>query len=121
MKIKVVIVTGSRKWKSAKQIIALKAALNEADPDMIVHGGALGADSVAHTWCKNNGKISKVYFPDYDKHGKGAPLKRNIRMLEDYPEALVIACPFPDSRGTYHTMQGADDRYMDVQVVPHGQ
>lgn len=114
-----VIVTGSRKWTSMGHIRRLKAVLDELCPDIIVHGGALGADSIAHAWCKNNGKKSFVYFPNYDKHGKGAPLKRNILMLEEHEEATVVACPLPDSRGTYHTMGLAQDRDMVVRVVPH--
>lgn len=117
--IKIVIVTGSRSWTSMARIRMLKAVLDDLNPDIIVHGGALGADSIAHTWCKNNGKKSFVYFPDYDTHKKGAPLKRNILMLEDYPEATVVACPLPESRGTYHTMNGAEDRGMEIITVPH--
>ena len=116
---RVVIVTGSRSWTSMALIRKLKAALDELNPDVVVHGGALGADSVAHAWCRTNGKKAFVYFPDYAAHPRGAPLRRNIAMLEDFPEATVLACPLPGSRGTYHTMKQASARSMEVEMVSH--
>ena len=41
----VVIVTGSRKW-TAKNVV--NAVLSYYDPRLVVHGGALGADTFAH-------------------------------------------------------------------------
>jgi hypothetical protein len=115
----VVIVTGSRMWSSKSEIAELMATLTVLDPEWVVHGGAKGADSQAERWAKTHGRKSKVYYPDYERLGKGAPLKRNVLMLEDHPEAVVVACPRPDSRGTYYTMKAAVDRGMDVITIEH--
>ena len=115
----VVIVTGSRKWSRVPEIKALWAKLDELDPDIVVHGGALGADTEAHKWAKKRGRRSYVYFPNYDKIGKGAPLVRNVQMLEDWLEATVVGCPYPDSRGTVYTMKEAEKRGMEVVTLPY--
>ena len=105
-----VIVTGSRKWTRRAGIYQLLDALQ---PQRVVHGGANGVDAFAHAWCKKKGRISIVYFPDYSQ-GDGAPLRRNIKMLEDWPSAVVLGVPLPESRGTWYTMKNAEDRGMKV-------
>lgn len=106
-----VLVTGSRKWADAGVIFA---ALNKHDPDVVVHGGALGADSIAHRWCKVRGRIAQVHFPDWSQ-GKGAALRRNAEMLEEMVD-IVLAFPMPDSRGTRHTISRAKELGIEVQV-----
>lgn len=108
---KIVIVTGSRAWKDGA---AIYHALDAHGPEIVVHGGALGADSIAHSWCKKRGRQSYVYFPDYERLGKGAPLVRNVAMLEAWPGAVVLGFPMPNSRGTYYTMREAEKRGMGV-------
>ena len=102
-------VTGSRKWVDPD----LSKLLDVLNPVRIVHGGALGADSHAHYWAKKRGRVSVVYFPDWDNVSKAA-LVRNIKMLEDWPQAVVLGCPMAGSRGTWHTMKNAEKRGMTV-------
>lgn len=111
---KTVIVTGSRLHKQSKEtILAYRnrvfRALDQEDPERVVHGGAAGVDSFAHTWCKDRGRISIVYFPDYERIGKGAPLVRNIRMVEDFPGSIVLGFPIVESKGTFHMMKVAKE------------
>ena len=106
-----VMVTGSRKWTTNKRIFAV---LDELDPLIVVHGGALGADSIAHTWCKKRGRQAWVWFPDWSK-GKGAALERNVSMLELGPE-IDCAFPMPDSRGTRFTIRKAKEMGIEVRV-----
>lgn len=110
---KVVIVTGSRKWRGT----SLYDKLEELDPDVIVHGGARGADTMAHEWAEDHGRVAVVYFPDYDEYGRKAPLHRNRAMIHAYPDATVVACPLPGGTGTQYTMRYANDRNMSVVVV----
>lgn len=107
----IVIVTGSRKWTDRRAVFD---ALDELAPETVVHGGALGADTMAHQWAKKRGKEARVYFPDWDGHGKGAALHRNQDMLVRYPGARLLAFPVPDSRGTLHTMREAEKMGMTV-------
>lgn len=48
----------------------------------IVSGGARGVDTVAREYAiKNDIKLTE-FLPEYDKYGRGAPLKRNITIIE---------------------------------------
>ena len=114
----VVIVTGSRKWKNKRM---LHTQLTNLNPDVVVHGGAIGADSFVSEWCRSRGRVEIIMYPDYDAYKKRAPLVRNIRMLETWPEATVVACPLPGGSGTQHTMREARKRDMEVCVVPNEQ
>lgn len=116
---KVVIVTGSRKWGHVEEVKLLYDALDLLDPEWVVHGGAVGADSFAEKWCKRNGRKSKVYYPDYQRLGKGAPLKRNTQMVVDHPDATVLGCPYPDSRGTLFTMKEGARLGNEVMLVKY--
>jgi len=65
-------------------------------PDMVLlHGGAVkGAELIAAKWADNR-KISHIAFkPDWHKHAKAAPFKRNDQMLESLPIGVLI---FPGS------------------------
>jgi predicted Rossmann fold nucleotide-binding protein DprA/Smf involved in DNA uptake len=68
----------------------------------IVSGGAKGADSAAADYARANGIKLTEFLPEYDKYGKGAPLKRNHLIAEHADAALA----FWDgsSRGTKYTI-----------------
>ena len=48
----------------------------------IVSGGAKGVDSCAREYAEKNKIPLKEFLPDYRKYGRGAPLKRNIEIIE---------------------------------------
>ena len=58
---------------------------------VLLHGGTpKGAERIAATWA-NNRKIPQVAFkPDWAKHAKAAPFKRNDRMLETMPIGVIV-------------------------------
>jgi hypothetical protein len=65
-------------------------------PDMVLlHGGSpRGAERIAACWADNR-KVPQVLFkPDWTRHNKAAPFKRNDRMLEAVPIGVVV---FPGS------------------------
>lgn len=110
----VVIVTGSRRWTNRE---ALWVELDRLNPTTVVHGGARGADHLAHGWAEVRGRRAVVYFPDYQRFGRRAPLRRNIAMIEDHPDATVAAFPLADSRGTWHTVTHATKRGRPITVT----
>ena len=61
-------------------------------PDMILLHGATptGAERVAACWADNRGVAQVAFRPDWNRHGKAAPFKRNDRMLEALPAGLII-------------------------------
>lgn len=61
-------------------------------PDMVLlHGGSpKGAERIAATWADNR-KVPQVAFkPDWTKHSKAAPFKRNDRILDAMPIGVVV-------------------------------
>lgn len=100
-----VIVTGSREWADSEAVWdALYRARRESGIDLLVHGGAKGADSIAGWWASWNEVQVQVYPADWERYGKSAGMRRNMEMLKDHPGALVIACPLPGGKGTQAMM-----------------
>ena len=65
-------------------------------PDMVLlHGGSVkGAELIAAKWADTR-KVPQIAFkPDWTKHAKAAPFKRNDQMLEVLPIGVII---FPGS------------------------
>jgi len=61
-------------------------------PDMVLlHGaGATGAERAAACWAESR-KVQQVAFrPDWAKHRKAAPFKRNDQMLEALPVGVIV-------------------------------
>lgn len=61
-------------------------------PDMVLlHGGSpKGAERIAASWADNR-KVPQVAFkPDWTKHAKAAPFKRNDRMLDTMPIGVIV-------------------------------
>lgn len=53
-------ITGSRRWRSIRQI---QQNLDEIAPSLIIHGGAMGADSIADAWARARGVAVAVVRP----------------------------------------------------------
>ena len=64
----------------------------------IVSGGAKGVDTCAREYALANGFKLTEFLPDYQKYGRGAPLKRNLQII-DYADC-VLAFWDGQSRGT---------------------
>jgi hypothetical protein len=65
-------------------------------PDMVLlHGGSpRGAERIAGCWADNRGAPQIVFKPDWARHAKAAPFKRNDAMLEVLPIGVIV---FPGS------------------------
>lgn len=109
---RVIIVTGSRDWTYRNRIWLV---LDAEGPDLVVHGGARGADDLAEQWCKLREVDSHAMRAKWSKGVDGQP-RRNVRMLDAYPTATVHAFPLPDSVGTVHCMTEAERRGMHVVI-----
>lgn len=79
---RVLIVTGGRRFYGRA---FLWAKMDEWQPDMIVHGDAVGADAIANNWARQNG-IPRVAFGisqrQWQLYGKNAGSVRNQQMIE---------------------------------------
>ncbi len=106
------IVTGSRDWTNAETIARV---LTNACPKLVVQGGARGADTIAYHWARANRVDYVTFSARWSELGKRAGRERNVRMLEAFPDATVLAFPL-GGPGTRHCIEEARKRDMLVRV-----
>ena len=80
----------------------------------IISGGARGVDASAREYALEHGLKLTEYLPEYDKYGRGAPLKRNITIIENAD--LVLAFWDGSSRGTKYVIDNCKKRNVPVQI-----
>ncbi|MEE1186700.1 MAG: SLOG family protein [Acutalibacteraceae bacterium] len=81
----------------------------------IVSGGAKGIDTCARNYALEHGLKLIEFLPEYDKYGRGAPLKRNITIIE-YAD-LVLAFWNGKSRGTKFVIDNCKKMNKPVKVI----
>ena len=72
------------------------------DTTEIVSGGARGVDTSAREYALKHGLKLTEYLPEYGKYGRGAPLRRNIAIIEHAD--LVLAFWDGISKGTKYVI-----------------
>ncbi len=80
----------------------------------IVSGGARGVDTSAREYAISHGLKLTEFLPEYDKFGRGAPLKRNITIIE-YAD-LVLAFWDGQSHGTKFVIDNCKKRNIPVRI-----
>jgi len=83
---------------------------------LIISGGAIGIDTLAEKYADKNNIPKLIFLPDYQKHGKAAPLIRN-KLIVDNAD-IIIAFWNGFSRGTKHTIDYAKKQGKEVIVYP---
>lgn len=83
-------------------------------PDIVVHGAARGADTLADEWGKRMALTVERVPADWNKHGKSAGPIRNAEMLS-YDPHFVVA--FPGGRGTADMVRRARAAGIDVAEI----
>ena len=93
------IVCGGRDFKMMASLWAALDALHEVrNFDLIITGGATGADSMAHGWAMERGVPVATYPAQWGRYGRKAGPLRNEWMLKLSGADTVIA--FPGGNGT---------------------
>jgi len=59
------------------------------DDLVLVHGGGPGTDRLAAQWAERNGVHQVVCRPDWPRHGRAAPFRRNDELLALLPKGLI--------------------------------
>ena len=80
----------------------------------IVSGGAKGVDTCAREFALANGITLTKFKPEYNRYGRGAPLKRNITIIE-YAD-MVLAFWDGKSKGTKFVIDACAERGIPVTV-----
>ena len=81
----------------------------------IVSGGAKGIDSCAREYAIANHITLTEFKPDYSRYKRGAPLKRNLQII-DYADE-VLAFWDGKSRGTKYSIDQCRKKNKKVTVV----
>ncbi len=90
-------------------------ALVPPEATEILSGGARGVDTLARTWAESHGLPCTELLPDYARYGRGAPLKRNVALVQ--AAAMVIAIWDGKSRGTAFTIAECERQGTPCRVI----
>ncbi len=80
----------------------------------IVSGGARGVDTIAKEYANRNGLKLTEFLPDYERFGRGAPLKRNITIIENAD--IVLAFWDGKSRGTKFVIDNCRRKNIPIKI-----
>lgn len=108
-----VAVIGSRTFSDYK---SLEKVLDSfPNIDLIVSGGAKGADTLAERYAYYHNIKKLIFKPEWDKYGKSAGFKRN----KDIVNASDIVIAFWDlqSRGTKSSIDYAKSKNKKVLII----
>ncbi len=109
-----VLVCGGRDYKNVRRVNQVLTAFHDrAGIEVIIQGGAKGADELAFGWARANGVDEIQFDADWENQGSFAGPARNKRMIEEGKPDLVIA--FPGGRGTADMIRKA--RKAGIQVI----
>ncbi len=87
-----IVVTGGAEFNDHRAIWDRLDKVHAKHPDMVLlHGGSpKGAERIAARWADHR-KVAQIAFrPDWAKHAKAAPFKRNDAMLETLPIGVLV-------------------------------
>ena len=90
-----VAVTGGKDVRDPGAVFArLDQAKAKYDDIVLVHGGGPGVEKLAAQWAERNGVHQVVCKPDWQRHGRAAPFRRNDELLNLLPKGVIA---FPGS------------------------
>lgn len=113
----ILCVCGSRDftdYEHARRVLD-KVTSKTAEPITVLSGAARGADRLGERWAAERGHKVDRYPADWDRHGKRAGYLRNKRMIDRATH--VVAFWDGDSKGTYHSIDLAQQRGIPCRVV----
>ena len=81
----------------------------------IVSGGAKGIDTCAREYANKAGIKLTEFLPEYNKYKRGAPLKRNMQIIE-YSD-IVIAFWDGRSKGTKFVIDNCKKMNKELRII----
>ena len=87
-----IVVTGGLYFNDHQLIWAKLDQVRAKYPDMVLmHGKSpKGAEKIAACWADHRGVVQIGFAPDWTKHGRSAPFKRNDQMLDVLPIGVIV-------------------------------
>jgi hypothetical protein len=109
-------ITGTRLFTDYTKIKAdILANFDPSDIELIISGGARGVDKLCEQFAAEYGIPVDSHKPDYDTHGKGAPIVRNREIVEQCDILMGWPLKNPTSYGSLSTIAYA--KRLGKQVV----
>jgi len=110
-----VLVCGSRDWDDRSAILR---ELQKLPPDTeIIHGAAVGADSIAGEIATDLGLAVRSFPAEWNRHGRAAGPIRNNRMLKENPDlVLAFTKNLLRSRGTADMVRRAESAGVETAI-----
>ena len=97
---KVLVCGGRDFWDQSRVYATLSTLLVEHEIECVIHGNALGADTLAGMWATAHGIEQRIHYAEWKRLGGRAGPIRNAKMLAEEKPNLVVA--FPGGSGTAH-------------------
>ena len=111
-----VAIAGSKDVRDPGAVIRKLDQIHAKHPDMVlVHGGGPGIERIAAQWAERNGVHQVVCRPDWNRHGRAAPFRRNDELLNLLPKGVIA---FPRSGITDNLVEKAVQLEIPVARVP---
>ena len=108
-----VAIAGGKDVQDPAAVIAKLDQTRAKHGDMVlVHGGGPGVERIAARWAERNGIDQVVCKPDWERHGRAAPFRRNEELLNLLPQGVLA---FPGSGITEHIVDRA--RQLGIPVA----
>ena len=110
-----VAVTGGKDVSDPSVVMRRLDKVRAKYTDMVlVHGGGPGVERIAASWAEQRGVHQIVCKPDWDRHGRAAPFRRNDELLNLLPKGVIA---FPGSGITDNLVDKARQLGIPVQKV----
>jgi hypothetical protein len=108
-----VLVCGGRDYDNRERLFrvldqALQSATMAGKSFTLIHGGARGADTLAHVWATerkitDEGGNVRVYHANWERDKKAAgPIRNKLMLTNEHPHVIVA---FKGGNGTAHMMK----------------
>jgi len=112
-------VVGSRRWKDKALLFDVLDDWMKVigKPDLVVSGGADGADILGETWAKSRGIKTDIKYPEWRKEGFMAGINRNADIVS--PATHMVAFFLPFSGGTMNSLKRAMGQHLHITIVDH--
>ena len=108
-----VAIAGGKDVADPAAVIDMLDRTRAKHADMVlVHGGGPGVEKIAARWAERNGVHQVVCKPDWDRHGRAAPFRRNEELLNLLPKGVLA---FPGSGITENLVDRA--RQLGIPVM----
>lgn len=112
-------VIGSRNYNNQEQLNRTLSFFIKNKGDVIVSGGASGADQTAAKWARERDFEVVEYIPNWEKDGRGAGFKRNAQIIGDSDMVIAFWCQTNGvySKGTANSIGIAKDKKKPTFII----